>query len=1051
MGCGIWRVLGLGLLLGLGFISAAEAPGRPFVRSFGSRDYEADSQNWAVVQDPRGLIYAANNQGVLEFDGVKWRLIRTRDGTTPRALAVDAVGRVFVGGQNEFGYLAPDAQGRLWHVPLDDRLPAGEREIGQVWSVQATPQGVFFVTPTRLILWDGAQLRTWKPAKTFFMGYGVSGRFLVLDTGRGLLEFQGGRLELVPGGALFADLRPRFLLPWQEGGRPLLLAGIRKEGLRLFDGGALRPLSAAVDRYLNANTLYSGILLADGSVAMATIQGGVLVAEAGTLRMRVLNRVDGLANGTAYCLMDDRRGGLWVGGSRGLDCVAWPPRLSRFGEAEGLIGVALAVAHHQGAHHIATERGLYRLSDGGGDPSTGRRSLKVVPGIQGQCWQMLDVGDSLLVTNFDGLYEVRGERARKLSGAPGHSTCLVQDQRDPDLIWVGSLSGVWRFRRQGPKAPWREAGRIEEISEEVQTLVQDADGSLWAGGDAPRVLRIWTEPEGIRVERFGPSDGLPPESWFFTTRVRGKARVYCPAGVFALDGKSRRFHRDPSLADLLGESSEPLFRLSEGPGGELWIGRGPRGTRLRQAKLGSDGRYRWDLGGEWAFAQSPIYAIQPGREDAVWFGGEEGLVLGLSTGSPPSAPMPGVQVRSVATEAGLVFGGALGNPLPGVRLPRSRGALRFEFALPGALHEGLPQFQVCLEGLDAGWSPWVAETYRDYTDLRPGAYRFKVRARRGEGGTVSEASFPFEVLRPWHLTGWAFAAYGLVLVLLAVGFHRVRMRMLLRRNLELERRIADAVEELRAREARLADQAAQLEEMNQELWTLNEQKNQFLGIVSHDLKTPLAGIVLAAESLKHLGDPALVLQAAEGIEREGHAMAELISRFLSLSALESGQIAVRLEPLHVKPLLVRLHGKHRPRAEAKGIPLELQLPPADLEVVADPLLLEEVLDNLLSNALKFSPRGSAVRLEAEDQGDRVRLAVVDHGPGLSDADMRKLFTRFARLAPRPTGGEKSLGLGLSIARRLIEEQGGRIWAESELGTGSRFVVELPGGSDQPSR
>jgi signal transduction histidine kinase len=124
--------------------------------------------------------------------------------------------------------------------------------------------------------------------------------------------------------------------------------------------------------------------------------------------------------------------------------------------------------------------------------------------------------------------------------------------------------------------------------------------------------------------------------------------------------------------------------------------------------------------------------------------------------------------------------------------------------------------------------------------------------------------------------------------------------------------------------------------------------------------------------------------------------------------------------------------------------LDLMANPSEGRVFADPKFVFAVLDNLLSNAIKFSPFGSAVTVRVTEFEGRVRIAVRDQGPGLTEADRQRLFGRFSRLSAKPTGGEKSVGLGLSIAKQMVEACGGRIWAESEAGKGATFLVELPG-------
>ena len=1013
--------------------------GRPLTLSFGPKDYGADAQTWAVVKDPRGLLYAANNSGVLEFDGARWRLVHTRDNTAVRSLGKDAQGRIFVGACNEFGFLDTDAFGATRYVSLDDRLPATDRDFGNIWTLATTSRGVFFVAESRLFHWDGTQLRTWKAPTRFFMGYEVRDRFLVLDKGQGLMELAGDGLRPIPGGQLFAGQKPRFMVPWESGngGAQEVLWGSRTEGLVRFDGQAFHKLHTRADRYLQENILYAGIRRADGTLAMATIQGGIVLLDHPRNRMRLLSTEDGIQNQTAYCVFEDTHQNLWVGGSRGIEELGWP-RLTRFDEQDGLSGVVMDLRRHQGSIYATTNRGVFRMSPG--EATTGRSTFRPVSGIKGQCWDFCALGSKLLVANYDGIYEIAGDQGRRILSSTGHTTAFGGFPSDPNRLFVGTVSGLHMLQRRGVNAPWRDEGPVAGIREEVRSLIPDEDGSLWVGFDAPLAARISFRPGAAPiVERFGPGQGLPEDPWFFTTRLGGQAVVYSPSGFFRYQHDTGRFRRDPRMESLHLEGDGPLFRATEAPGGRLWIGCRAQGTRVRGADPDATGRYHWSTPPV-EITDSPVYVLRPEADGTLWFAGVEGAFR--AEVAPASGDRgPEVLIRSALKQGGEPVAAGVGSARP--RIPFTQNSLRFEYAVPFCDPGVHPSYQILLSGHDVHWSTWTGETYRDYTNLPEGKYQFRVRARVQEGETPSEAVFEFQILRPWYRTPWAYAFYLLVIGGALSLAHRMRVRFLKRRNEELEARVSEATQTL-------AQQASELAWMNQELRELNDQKNHFLGIVSHDLKSPLNGIIMATETLRTTRDLGLIQQTAQSIESESLAMGALVERFLSVTALESGLISAHLVALEVCLLLSEALARHQPSASAKGIPLSLDLPQDLLWVRADRMFLDEVLDNLISNAIKFSRKGEEVRLAAKPSGSRVRLMVEDQGPGLQPQDFRRLFTRFARLSAKPTHGERSVGLGLSIAHQLVEAMGGEIGAEMTRERGAAFWVELPR-AEEPGR
>ena len=247
-------------------------------------------------------------------------------------------------------------------------------------------------------------------------------------------------------------------------------------------------------------------------------------------------------------------------------------------------------------------------------------------------------------------------------------------------------------------------------------------------------------------------------------------------------------------------------------------------------------------------------------------------------------------------------------------------------------------------------------------------------------------------------------------------------------------------ERLRIREALLA-------EANQRLLEANEQKNHFLGIVAHDLRNPLNGILLAAQLLEEEDDLERVGATARKIHGEGMEMSALIGRFLDIARIDSGEMRAEPEPCDLADLVRHIVGRHLGRSQQKGIAFAFRIPESGTGIHADPKFVKEVLDNLVSNALKFSPPGSTITLRLEAGPEEVVASVEDQGPGLTEEDKARLFGRFARLSAQPTGGEKSTGLGLSIAKHMIEATGGRIWVDSRPGEGASFRIALPKGLD----
>jgi signal transduction histidine kinase len=235
--------------------------------------------------------------------------------------------------------------------------------------------------------------------------------------------------------------------------------------------------------------------------------------------------------------------------------------------------------------------------------------------------------------------------------------------------------------------------------------------------------------------------------------------------------------------------------------------------------------------------------------------------------------------------------------------------------------------------------------------------------------------------------------------------------------------------------------------LNQQLILLNQEKNEFLGIAAHDLKNPLSSIQSLANLIRTSFEDfpkQKVLDFARMIEISAHKMFALIKNLLDVNAIESGRINLLVDTYNILSLLQMVVNDYLEPANAKNITLQFQLTEgAVYKALVDESATLQVLDNLISNAVKYSLRGKNIFVRILKTSNAVRCEIQDEGPGLSEGDIQKLFGKFVRLGPRPTGDEHSTGLGLFIVKKLVDAMKGKVWCESQLGKGTTFIVEFP--------
>ncbi|MBR7799790.1 diguanylate cyclase [Undibacterium fentianense] len=772
--------------------------GTPLLRHFSPQEYKAQGQNWAIVQDQRGMIYVGNNDGVLEYDGERWRLIRVANQTTVRSLTVDQSGNIFVGAVGEIGYLKPDASGRMQYVSLLEKLAPDDRQFSDVWRCFATEQGIFFSSYQRLIRIHGEQVEVWKPKVSFQLSFWVDQQLFIRDAEVGLMRLEGKELKLITGGERFAFERIYTILPWSRdeiSGKNQILIGTRQLGFQLFDGDQYSKWPTEIDKELQANLLYSAAQLSDGHLAFGTIQGGLYIIDRQGHLLTHLDKTNGLPDQAVYGLKVDQAKGLWVALDRGLLRIEVSSPLTKFNETNGLVGSTLSVHRHQGRIYASTTQGLYQLKPG---PDA---RFERVPGVDGPTWSFLSIGDTLLIANYQGVYEIQTHRVNRVLSADA-AFSLAQSKKYPDFILVGLRSGLAILHYKD--GHWQNAGSVPGIKDEIRTIQEDTDGRIWVGTNASGILRISQDKlfsinKQPQVERFGVSHGLPNPNKNWVYWIQDKIRFATAKGVMLFDEKTGRFMVDPLFEKLFSEP-RPVFSLYEDKQRGIWMFSQHQTTGSEEvgiAKLQANGRLEWDskalsaLFGERAEGMMRILSDQNG---VIWLGGSKGL-FHYDPQIQQDYQYPfAAMIRNVSKGDTTIFGGEGQIQKPALAYQDNR--LRFDYAAPNFNSQKMSQFQVFLEGNDEGWSDWTSESYRDYSNLYEGNYQFRVRAKNHYGTISQEAVFAFSIQPPWYRTIWAYlfyAACGGFILFIAVHWRLARLR---RQKLQLEQLITERTAEL---------------------------------------------------------------------------------------------------------------------------------------------------------------------------------------------------------------------------------------------------------------
>jgi class 3 adenylate cyclase len=752
--------------------------------NYTAKDFNASPQNWAMVEDRRGVMYIGNTDGVLEFDGVNWRLIPLA--TAAQALAEDSSGTIFVGGSNTMGYLAPDSHGEMKFISLLDKLPKANQIFGTIFDILPTADGVYFCSKRALFLFSkgGAVApKMWTPSHQFGRAFTAYEELFVTATDRGLLRVVKGELTpSVEGDAKLVRKSPMFAPGATPDQRPILANG---QNLFHFSLSAIDPFPTKADAYFVKNNIQAVSQWASGEIAVGTSSGGVVVLDQSGEIKRILTKKSGLPSDIIRGFYTDHQGGVWISTDAGV--ARSDPALSSLGEEQGLRGGVTAIGQMDGSVYAGTTLGLFRLQ-----PSPGvEPTFEPVASLQQPVYTIAKYGNILLVGAIKGLFSVSGQEA-KLVFPTDVVYGVSFSRKDPDLVYICGRDGVQALKLNGGK--WTVVAK-ESKGEDFLMSLEDSDGRVWA----TTMADIWSidfRSQPPVVKRFGPAEGVP-ERFKYVYMVNGHPAFTTTKGLLRFSERSQRFVPDAELGLQFSDGTHSLSLVLEDKSQNIWVvGEGYDGVLLKQRA----GGYRLFSHPLLETGINSVWAMLPEENGTVWASGDGGGLFRYESPAKPfgAASDFSVLLRRVTTTAReqVLFSGDGANKVS-PQLPYSDNALRFEFAAPFPENQAKVEYQVKLEGTDKQWSPWTTETRKDYTNLPERRYTFRVRARNPHDVVTSDAVYAFTVSAPWYRTWPAYAVYVAAFLFAGWLILRWRLQALEAKNKWLEHMVEERTAEVR--------------------------------------------------------------------------------------------------------------------------------------------------------------------------------------------------------------------------------------------------------------
>lgn len=1010
--------------------------GLPFIQNYAPDEYGAFDQNWGAVQDSAGIIYFANGDGVLSYDGVTWNLIELPNKGSVFALTITDKDEIYVGAGNELGYLKSNSKGELNYLSLLSKLPKEYHDFGQIRSIISHNNMVFFGSKKYIFKWDGSNFKTWKNSGDSFL-YFVHDKVLKRRK-QGLMEFKDNKFELVPNGEFFADKKIYSILPFDE--TTYLLA--TRDQIYLYDGETIIDFKTDFFDFLVDNPIYNGTKLNDGSLAIGSLRKGILVFDNEGQTKHLLNKESSIRSNGVLGLFQDRSGVLWASLFSGITKIEIGSPFSFYNETNNAPDQVYDFQRFNRKLYVGGPQGFFVLNS---EKTKGNNVLDIVPGDFGMVWDMLLFQDKMLVGTGSGVYEIdKNDGSKKiLSEQVG---LFYHSKLNPNRVYIGNDSGLLAMYYENEK--WTLEKIFEQIDYTVAYIVETKKGDLWLGLDSNKVAKLSfkshrrNRSDNPIIEIFSPENGLPDDIGKLYM-VKDELYFSSDNKVFSYSKETNRFTEDKKLFPSLGLGDKNV-KINTVDENGIWLIELLGEERIDQLlvvpqKDGTIELNKFEEGRIMNLRGNGLFAEL--KDSVIWYKGKPGIVRhDLTKETTIKALNSNARISKVLSNSdSLLFSGYESSLIP--QLSFKNNQLRFQYANPSFYDESKNQFQYILEGFDENWSTWSYETKKDYTNLLGGDYTFKVRSKNIFNNISDEDSYSFSILSPWYRTWWAYLLYGLGTIAIVSLLLQWRSKELKRKNENLENLITKRTTEIRHKNELLNHQTEQLEQ-------LNDSKTKLYSNITHDFRTPLTVILGMADTLK----TNVLNKSYEGadtslemIRRNGKNLLHLVNEMLDLAKVESGSMELNLVQTDAIPFVKYLSESFHSLAEAKKINLTVYSEIDALEMDIDVNKMASIISNLLSNAVKFTSTNGKiiVHLNKTEDGKLFLIKVQDNGRGLTAEDMAHLFDRFYQVDDDSANRQQGTGIGLSLAKEFVELMNGTIAVESTLGKGSTFKVQLP--------
>lgn len=809
------------ILLSFAQIYGSTLPGLPLIRNYNPEEYSGGIQNWQISQDRKGIIYVANNFGLLQFDGNDWHQFNVTNATKMRSLAINENGRIYAGYQGDFGYFEADSIGQLNYVSLKSKIPEKYREIDETWKTYFIKGKAYFCTFSYVYVYEDDQIRVIDPQSILDISFESKNKIYSHIPSKGLHVIENGRFHSKEHMTFFSDKIVSSVTSIDENN---LLITTSRNGIWLLGPKGIRPFNRNLNALFEETFINCALLLSNGNLAIGTQNNGIYIIDLeGNILINV-NKERGLLSRTILSIFEDQNKNIWVGQNNGISFLEVQSPFREINENIGLPGTGYSAISSQNDLYLGTNNGVYSFD---GEPQE-------VSGSEGQTYFLQEVSGNLILNHNEGAFFINDNKAENFFNNTG-SWMFVKWF---NYYFQGAYDGIYVYRNNLNN----KVGKINSFYESSRILTLDKDSILWVSHGYKGLFKISLSRERLldpKIEFFNRENGLPTNLQNTITKIDGEIKVISEEGILNYDYKSKTFSQDSILSSYFNGSQVNVMK-PDVFGNIYFITNTSLGFL---EKIGPNNYVKHDQSFNKVrkLLNDDLPNINIINANQVLFGAKEGFVLfDRNNFYEQSEEKFYTLIRDVYNSYDTLFTYLAGNmhlngrsgthSIPEINYKQNN--ITFRFSSTSYSTTTNPQFQYKLEGFNKEWSEWTNVNSKDYTNLREGEYIFQVRSKNALNQISEVEEFKFTVLSPWYRSPMAYIIY-VVLSLTAL----ISLMVVLDKRYEKEKQKLDRkrLEEIGEKEKQLDTITKQSESEIEQL--KNEKLQSEIDYMNSELAT----------------------------------------------------------------------------------------------------------------------------------------------------------------------------------------------------------------------